>query len=265
MKKLYIAAAIAAIAAAPLSAGQMDQVAAAPADTVEASDPAAAAIVADCSARKFETSVELEKNGQKRLTKLKLCAAQGSDQAAWIRTLEDAKVKIAAHPTISAESKTKIAAEFDAEIAKARTADTPASSLSIAPVQPLPEPPAAAIAAAPAPSVSTSALVQARPRLTIRCLIPGEAGKSSPCTSLQRTTQLSIQADNDLAPGSRLRFLRRGDARGEIVLSGMRQGQLIRSSLPPQLCTGVATSKVEIQIMRSGQVFDTLGPYQLRC
>ena len=42
----------------------------------------AAAIVADCSARKFETSVEIEKNGQKRLTKLKLCAARrGSDRA----------------------------------------------------------------------------------------------------------------------------------------------------------------------------------------
>jgi len=40
---------------------------------------------------------------------------------------------------------------------------------------------------------------------------------------------------------------------------------VIRSKLPPQLCAGVASSKVEIQIMGSKQVVDTLGPYLLRC
>lgn len=265
MRKLYVAAAIAGIFAAPAFARQENEVATPPADTVEAADPAAAAIVADCSARKFETRVELEKDGQKRLTKLKLCAAQGADDAAWVRTLEDAKAKIASHPTISIESKAKIAVEFDAEIAKARTADDPSSAMSIAPARPLPEPPPAVIPALPVATIPTVAPIQVRPRLTVRCLTPGEVGDWSECTSLQRDTRLSIQADNDVAPGTSLRFLRRGDERGQIVLAGMRRGQLVRYNLPPKLCVGVASSKVEIQIMRSAQVFETLGPYQLRC
>ena len=265
MRKLYIAAAIFAIAAAPAVARQENEGATPPGETVEAADPAAAAIVADCSARKFETSVELEKNGQKRLTKLKLCAGQGADDTAWVRTLEDAKAKIASHPTISIESKAKIAVEFDAEIAKARTADVLSSSMPITPARPLPEPPSAAIPTLPAATIPIAAPIQVRPRLTIRCLTPGEVGDWSECTSLQRDTRLSIQADNDVAPGTSLRFLRRGDERGRIVLAGMRRGQLVRYNLPPKLCIGVASSKVEIQIMRLGQVFETLGPYQLRC
>jgi hypothetical protein len=84
-------------------------------DTAEASE---AAIIADCNARKFETSVELEKDGKKRLTRMKLCSTAQSDDAAWVRTLEDAKVKISAHPDISAESKASISDQIDAEIAK---------------------------------------------------------------------------------------------------------------------------------------------------
>lgn len=265
MSRYLIAIAVAAIIAAPAVARQEDRAATPPGDMPEAADPASAAIVADCSARKFETSVELEKDGQKRFTKLKLCAAQGSDEAAWVRTLEDAKTKIAAHPVISDESKIKIAAEFDAEIAKVKAVETPSSSLSITHTEPLQEVPAAAIASVPAPSTAIVAPVRARPRLTIRCLTPGEGGSWSNCISLQRETRLSVQADNDLVPGARLRFLRRGEERGAIALAGMRQGQLARYNLPTKLCVGVASSKVEIQIMDSTQVFETLGPYQLRC
>jgi len=49
----------------------------------------------------------------------------------------------------------------------------------------------------------------------------------------------------------------------------MRKGQSFRFKLPAELCAGVSSSKVEIEIFARGatssQVADTLGPYQLRC
>ena len=251
----FIAAAVslAAVAAAPAMA--QDQ----PADT------SAAAVVADCSVRKFETSVEIEQEGKKRLTKLKLCAVKDADDAAWLRTLKDAKAKIAAHPEISSDSKTKIAAELDAEIAKLKTVET--ASIPAAPEpsppplpEPTPPPPPAPVVAATASPAS----VAAKPRLTIKCLEPGEPGSGGRCLSLESTTLLAIRADADLPPATSLRFLRRGDVRGEVPLT-MRQGQFIRSKLPPQLCAGVSSSKVEIQVMGANKVVATLGPYMLRC
>ena len=105
----------------------------------------------------------------------------------------------------------------------------------------------------------------ARPRLTIRCLEQGERGDGGSCTGLERYTRLVVQAESDLAGGASLRFLRRGDIRGEIALARMRQGQSSQFNLPPKLCSGVASSKVEIQILGSNQVVETLGPYLLRC
>jgi len=266
MNKLIVAAAVACAMTAPAPAEQSQP-------ATEA-DPGVAAIVADCAARKFETRVEIEKNGEKRQTKLKLCAAKDGDDAAWLRTLEDAKVKIAAHPDISDESKAKIAAELDAEIAKIKTgAAAPISapdelaqptSREPAYVAPAPLPPTPPIAAKPAVAMSSTA-APAKPRLTIRCLEQGELGDGQRCISLERDTQLAIRADEDLAGGASLRFLRRGDLRGEVALVRMRQGQVIRAKLPRELCAGVASSKVEIQIIGSNQVVDTLGPYLLRC
>ncbi len=276
MNKLIVAAAFACVLAVPAVAEEPEKVVSAAGDTVEASDPAAAAIVADCSARKFETRVEIEKDGKKRFTRMKLCAAANENEANWVKTLHDAKAKISAHPDISDESKAKIAVELDAEIAKLKPVDAVSIALPAAPPRtpapkpeysvysPLPKGPAAAAGS----TLATSAPAQApakKPRLTIKCLAPGEKGGGSSCLSLDRTTQLAIRADEDLVGGASLRFLRRGDERGEISLAAMRQGQLIRSKLPPELCAGVASSKVEIQVMGSNQVAETLGPYKLRC
>ena len=92
-------------------------------DATEESGPAPAdaseaAVIADCSARKFESSVELEKGGQRRHTRMKLCSTAQADDASWVRTLEDAKTKISAHPDISDDSKASISKQIDAEIAK---------------------------------------------------------------------------------------------------------------------------------------------------
>jgi hypothetical protein len=105
----------------------------------------------------------------------------------------------------------------------------------------------------------------AKPQLTISCLDSGESGEGSPCTFLQGDTRLAIHADVDLAAGTKLRFLRRGDERGEVALAGLRQGQSIRARLPEQLCVGVSNSKIEIQVVSSSQVVETFGPYKLLC
>jgi hypothetical protein len=224
-------------------------------------DATAAAIVADCNARKFETRVEIEKDGEKRLTKLKLCAAKDADDASWVRTLEDAKGKIAAHPDISAEGKAKIAAELEPEITKVKTG----KAVPVQDVVPAPLPPAPAVATTPSVVTAPPVRAPAKPRLTIRCLDFGQPGAGSPCIVLESNTRLSIRADDNLPDGVRLRFLRRGDARGELALAGMRQGQSIQARLPDKLCVGVSSSKVEIQVLSSGQVVETLGPYRLRC
>jgi hypothetical protein len=85
--------------------------------------------------------------------------------------------------------------------------------------------------------------------------------------SLERETLLTVRADENMAGGARLRFLRRGDDRGEVELAQMRKGQSRRFKLPAPLCVGVVGSQVEIQILgsSSSQVLDTLGPYSLRC
>ena len=82
---------------------------------------------------------------------------------------------------------------------------------------------------------------------------------------LEPGTRLSIRADENLPSGIKLRFLRRGEARGEIALAAMRQGQSVQLRLPDKLCVGVSSSKVEIQVLGSGRVVETLGPYNLRC
>ena len=128
MSKFVVTVALSALLAAPVlgqgAATDPLNVAEVPAENAadeakpDAAEASEAAIIADCNARKFETSVELENDGKKRLTRMKLCSTAQSGDAAWVRTLEDAKVKISAHPDISAESKASISEEIEAEIAK---------------------------------------------------------------------------------------------------------------------------------------------------
>ena len=86
--------------------------------TEEEKELAAAAALVDCDIRKFETSIELVKDGKTRVTRMKLCATSDADDASWARTLTDAKAKIAENSGISDESKARITEQLDAEIAK---------------------------------------------------------------------------------------------------------------------------------------------------
>ena len=260
MNRLMIALALAAGAVAPVLAQEQPVE-----STVEGNDPEALKLVTDCDARKFETVVEREENGEKRSSKVKLCGKKGQTDAEWIATLKDAAAKIEANPKMPQAAKDQLTAALKAEIAKVESgaAASPATAVVV-------EPPAPAPAASPPPAVAaakapTTAKVLKPPRLTIRCLAPGEKGGGSSCSTLDRATLLSVQADGDLSGGTSLRFLRRGDAKAQLALAPMRQGEVFRSKLPPELCAGVASSKVEIQVMGSGQVVNTLGPYSLRC
>ena len=259
MNRLMIALALAAGAVAPALAQEQPVE-----STVEGNDPEALKLVTDCDARKFETVVEREENGEKRSSKVKLCGKKGQTDEEWISTLKDAAAKIEANPKMPQAAKDQLAAALKAEIAKVESgAATSPATAAVEPPAPAPAAsPPPVIAAAKAPT-ATKALKQ--PRLTIRCLAPGEKGGGSSCSILDRATLLSVQADGDLSGGTSLRFLRRGDAKAQLALSPMRQGEVFRSKLPPELCAGVASTKVEIQVMGSGQVVNTLGPYSLRC
>jgi len=256
MNRLTIALVIAAGAMFPALAQEK------PAEsTVQGNDPEALKVITDCNARKFETVVDREENGERKSSKVKLCGKQGQTDAEWAATLKDAAAKIEANDKMPQTAKDQLSAALKAEIAKVEAGVVAPPVAAVEPPAPKPTPPPAAVAA----KVPASAPALKRPKLTIRCLAPGEKGVGSSCSTLDRATRLSIAADADLASGTSLRFLRRGDERAQLALAPMRQGETYRSKLPPELCAGVASTKVEIQVMGSGKVVDTLGPYSLRC
>ncbi|QNN64255.1 hypothetical protein H9L12_07755 [Sphingomonas rhizophila] len=80
-------------------------------------------LVASCGARNFETTAEMNKDGKKRVTKIKLCAKPGESDAAWVATLKDARGKLEKMEDMSPESRTKIAADLNAEIARLEKAN----------------------------------------------------------------------------------------------------------------------------------------------
>ena len=238
------------------------------------------ALVESCTARKFETTVEMTVDGTKRGSKVKLCGKEGQSDADWVTTLKDAAKKVEGNEKMPQAVKDQIIAALNAEIAMIGATTVVIITPPVAPAPPAERPPEYStlppLPTAPAIATilprSTPAPPPRKPRLTIECLTPGEPGGGGPCISLERDTLLTIRADEDLAAGNSVRFLRRGNVRGEVALAQMRQGQSRRFKLPSQLCAGVVGSNVEIQILgrsASGtglnQVVDTLGPYQLRC
>lgn len=257
MNRLMIALALAAGAVPALAQDKPLE------STVEGDDAEALKVVTDCNARKFETTVEREENGARQSSKVKLCGKQGQSDADWVATLKDAESKIEGNPKMPQTVKDQLSAALKAEIAKLES-NAAAAPPSVAVVeQPAPKPTFQPVAVASKAPAAAPALK--KPKLTIRCLAPGENGAGSNCSTLDRATRLSIMADSDLGSGTSLKFLRRGDERARLGLAPMRQGETYRSKLPSELCAGVASTKVEIQVLGSGQVVETMGPYSLRC
>ena len=121
------------------------------------------------------------------------------------------------------------------------------------------------VVAQPVAPASTRPVLAAKPRLAFECYTPGELGSGGQCTTLARDTRLTVQARDPLPAGNSLRFVRNGKTRGEFALGPMRKGQSARLTLPRELCSGVVEAETRIQVVRGGQVLDSLGPYLLRC
>jgi hypothetical protein len=265
--------------------------AAAPAESGGAAS--AAPITADCEAHKFETMVHVTIAGKPRSSKVTLCGQTGQTDAEWLHTLKDAIEKVGVNASMSAAAKDQVIAALNVEIARlspvADSGPLPSTITALPHTTGLAQPrsfspPAlggpvqySALPPLPAPLPAASAAVAAAagppplpaPRLTFRCLAMNRVSAEGPCDTLERDMVLTVRADEDVAPGTSLRFLRRGDNRAEVALVQLRRGQTQRFALPTKVCQGVAGSRVEIQIVRvagsATQVVDTRGPYELRC
>ncbi len=92
--------------------------------TLDNGDQAAKAIIAGCGERRFETSAEVMDQGHKRMTKIKLCAKPGEDDATWLKSLRQAALTIKGTEALPQASRTKIVADLDAEIARVEAGAT---------------------------------------------------------------------------------------------------------------------------------------------
>src|SRR6185369_9412144 len=252
-----------------------------------------AATMANCNARMAEIPVTVMAKGVPKETKVKICGKVGQTQADWEKTLRDALNKVSADGRMSSSIKDQIITGLKFEIAKLQGAaeTTPQSQPQSRPAPlvaqsfaaPLaPKPPMDTGRAeysslppmpAPLPAVSVAAAAAApplpAPKLTFRCLSTESAAGEGPCDTLERGMLVTVRADENIAAGTSLRFLRRGDNRAEIDLETLRRGQSQQFSLPARVCQGVTGSRVEIQVVRAAgsknQVVDSRGPYELRC
>ena len=260
-----------------------------PVKTVEGATPGRVAQVERCQGRKFESIVEIDPV-KKRSTRIKLCANPGSSDADWVNTLEAAVVQIEQRD-MPALAKDKLIGELEREISKYGQVSKPAIVAPGAPVYMTKEAGPASGLIAPAERFETSVLpplppplprklasrgaaatTQAPPwpvmNIRIKCLARGESGAGGTCDFFDRDTMLVVSAVQGLEKGGALRFLRRGEARDEVVLTPLAVGQSVRVRLPAALCRGIAYSKVEIELLgpkSTGAASARLGPYGLRC
>lgn len=248
-----------------------------------------------CAARQFETIVNFMVDGKPRRSRVRICGKEGQSDSDWLRTLKDSVDKTAASTTLQADAKSQIVTALNAEIAELEAGMKQGSSstriIALPPQALTPRRPSAPQSSpsapteysnlppmpTPKPATAAGAAVTAslpplpRPKLTIRCLTPGQIGGSVPCETFERDTLVTVRADEDLPGGTSLRFLRRGDNRGEIELAQLRKGQSIRFRLPPEVCIGVVGSRIQLEVVRrlardsAARPVDTLGPYELSC
>lgn len=257
-----------------------------------------------CSAHKFETKVQFTAaNGERRQSNVKMCGTLGQTDAQWANTLRDAAKKVRTNDSMPEEAKQQVIAAISAELVRLDAgsgAAAPATGFALTPAgpretappsagglpgyssfQPLPPPiapaaPATAITANAASSGVASAATMMLPaipppRLTILCGLTTDLRDPGPCSTLERTTQLQVRADESLPAGLQLRFVRKGDIRGSINLAPMRQGQTVMLRTPSKLCAGVLRTTAQIEIVKvggasgAGQLLDKRGPFDLRC
>lgn len=255
-------------------------------------EPSAAlkSLVQNCSAHKFETTIEVRgEDGKREPRKVRMCGTEGQSDADWILTLNDAAMKTAAS-SMPQEAKNQIIAAVSAEVARLKAAAPPlpagatavrspgvstASPISrdYASLPPLPNPANVAPPSVLAPTsiaaagsiertapASASVSLGPAPRLTLRCATTGDRDRPVECDSIEPNTLLVLRADEALPKGLQMRFLRRGTQRAELDLPPLKPGQTTTLRVPTGVCAGVTYSKVEIQAGGG-----SIGQYDLRC
>ena len=141
----------------------------------------------------------------------------------------------------------------------------PIEYTSLPPLPTAPPPPTRVLAG------SASLPLLPRPRMSFLCYNPGDIGGETPCTEFTRHTLVTVRAGENLPAGTSLRFVRDGNARGEVKLAELRSGRTMRLPLPAEVCKGVVGGRLQVEIVRSapkvpvGQVVGSDGPYNLRC
>jgi hypothetical protein len=253
---------------------------------VPAEPPAAVkALVQNCDAHRFETTIHLTVNGQPKESKVRLCGTEGQSDSDWIRTLKDAVAKTAANLQMPQAAREQIVAAVSAEIqrlsrpalslpaggdiahlpkAAARAPDAPLAR-DYGALPPLPT----ASTVSPPHLLGPGGIVGAVPRVTLRCALAGDEDRPTECDSIDRDTVLVLRADEAFPSGVAMRFLRKGEQRAELDLPALRAGQTTILRVPVAVCKGVVRSRVEIQALggkaSSGTPAGTIGEYDLRC
>lgn len=260
---------------------------AAPKAKAPATAAAAAAIVQDCAAHSFETTIQLTgADGSAHQSKVHLCGTKGQSDAEWVNTLQDAVKKTTLSSQMPAAAKEQIVAAVNAEIArlsiptlslprgtdiaklpKASTAPPDGTSLSrdYGSLGALPT----ATNVEPPHVLGAGAAFAPAARLTMRCAAPGDEDRPGDCDTIDRDTVMVLRADDAYPRGLEVRFLRHGDSRAELNLPALKQGQTANLRLPPAVCSGVVRSKVEVQALGAnspnGTAAGRVGEFDLRC
>lgn len=103
------------------------------------------------------------------------------------------------------------------------------------------------------------------PKLSLACHAPGDLGGEAPCAEFEQETMLTVRADDRIAAGAALRFVRNGQDRAEVDLAALAKGQSQRVALPREVCAGFGAGRLEVQLVQNGSVVRSDGPYPLRC
>ena len=227
------------------------------------------------------------------VAKVTLCSKKDATSDELVKMFESAAATLSQNLRMAPEKRDDLVSQMRAKAAEVRAGKAAATAslgltpppLSLTPLRPAtpteraPEYTVLPPLPAPKPAVATSAasaaastsLALARPQLKIECFNVADLAGAGPCDFMERETILKVLAGEAVPAGTSLRFLRRGDLRAEINLAQLGRGKSAQFVLPREVCSGVAESKVEIQIVRrakasdAGQVVDSMGPYFLRC
>lgn len=248
--------------------------------------------IEQCQGHKFDTVVQTDPT-QSRGMRVKLCADPGASDADWVKTLEAAIVQLQARD-MPAAAKDKVIGELRQEIAKYTAVAVPGIAKPAGPtfttdlgglglpqgpaerfetsvLPPLP-PPLARKPVQLAGGASSAVVASAPPpptmRFRIKCLSQGESGAGSTCDYFDSRTMISLSAVEGMEKGATLRFLRRGEASGEVELAPLAAGKATRVRLPRELCRGVAFTKVELELLAPGSSRSAsarVGPYEMKC